>query len=421
MPLTIEQVRKLLKKLKGKRSCGLDTICGFSLKIASELLLNELKHLINLSISTGQFCKEWKKTKIVPIWKNKGSRFDRQFYRPVANLSEVSKLCEMAIYGQVYDYFCTNGLLNKNHHGFLRNRSTVTAIQQLRDFWMKQIDKGRLCSALLLDLRAGFDVINLKLLREKLRIYGFDQLSLQWFESYLSGRSQCVQIESRNSSFLETPWGVPQGSQISPLLFTIFIMELPEVIVETDNDTEDESHEEEDTLGEETDEDSMIVIYADDNTPTCAAENLDSLQEKTERLAGNAVKWFDNNDMIVSSEKTKLLVMGTQRNRRMKIPENTIPKVNVNNEDISSSPSEKLLGLIIDENAGWKTHFYSDENYKSLLRILGQRVGILSKIRKFSTARHFIPFFHGIFMSNYCLGQRKRHTRAARNSKKWSH
>ena len=101
----------------------------------------------------------------------------------------------MAVYDQLYEFFETNNLLNENHHGFMKNKSTVTAIQQLRDFWLKNADKGRLCSALLLDLSSGFDVINAKILTEKLKIYGFDENTLNWFEDYLSGRSQCVQVE----------------------------------------------------------------------------------------------------------------------------------------------------------------------------------------------------------------------------------
>ena len=120
----------------------------------------------------------------------------------------------------------------------MKNKSTVTAIQQLRDFWAQSLDNGKLCSALLLDLQAGFDVINVKLLCEKIKVYGFEENTLAWFSDYLTGRSQCVQIDSKFSSLMDVPWGVPQGSQISPTLFTIFIMELPDIVEETDTDNQ---------------------------------------------------------------------------------------------------------------------------------------------------------------------------------------
>ena len=204
-------------------------------------------------------------------------------------------------------------------HRFLKSRSTLTDIKQLKDFWLQNMEKGKHCSALLLDLQAGFNVINVKLLCEKLKTYGFDDNSLSWFKDYLTGRSQCVQIDSKLSASLEVPWGVPQGSQISQILFTIFIMELPDVIEESHKETaigdEDPEDMEELERTSETETDAMIVIYADDNTPSCARDNLEDLEEKTEELANTCADWFHMNDMILSSDKTKLLIIGTNRNR----------------------------------------------------------------------------------------------------------
>ena len=99
-----EFIKKLIKKLKGKKSCGLDWICGFSLKLAADVLSEELVLLINLSLKSGKFSTEWKRAKVLPGFKNKGSKFDSKFYRPLSNLSEVSKLVEMTIHDQVYKY-----------------------------------------------------------------------------------------------------------------------------------------------------------------------------------------------------------------------------------------------------------------------------------------------------------------------------
>ena len=93
--------------MKGKRSCGLDWICGYSLKLASSCLKTEIKYIINLSIRSGTFCNNWKKSKVTPIFKNKGSRYDKTSYRPVSNVSEVSKLCEMAVFDLIYYFFLT--------------------------------------------------------------------------------------------------------------------------------------------------------------------------------------------------------------------------------------------------------------------------------------------------------------------------
>ena len=185
---------KLIKRLKGKKSCGLDWICGFSFKLAANTLDQEIKALVNVSIKSGKFFSKWKMTKVLPGFKNKGSKFDAKFYRPISNLSEVSKLVEMAVHDQVYGYLSDKDLLHPDHHGFLKHHSTATALQQLVDLWLRAADAGKLSSSIMLDLSAGFDVVNHKILLLKLKEYGFDPVSLSWFESYLfplTSKSMC--------------------------------------------------------------------------------------------------------------------------------------------------------------------------------------------------------------------------------------
>ena len=102
--VTQQKFISLLSQLKGKKSSGPDWICGFSLKLAAKILQEELRYLVNLSILSGTFSKEWKRTKVFPAFKNKGSKFEAKNYRPLSNLSEVSKLVELAVYDQIFDY-----------------------------------------------------------------------------------------------------------------------------------------------------------------------------------------------------------------------------------------------------------------------------------------------------------------------------
>ena len=301
-----DDMKNLLKTLKRKKSLGLDWICGYSLKISSKSLTEELKTLINLTIRKKKFVNEWKCSKVLPGWKNKGTRFELKFYRPISNLSEVSKLAERAVYTQMYDYLHSNDLIHPNHHGFLKGSSTSSALQHMFDLWLQHLDKGHLAAALFLDLSAGFDVINHRILLKKMKEYNFTEDTVQWFSSYLLDRSQCVQIESSFSPTIAVPWGVPQGSILGPLLFIFFLNELPDV-VKTDPE------------GENSSKDDEIVIYADDNTPISADKDPINLERKIQAEADLVTGWFTRNEMICSSEKTKLLIIGTRAARLSKI------------------------------------------------------------------------------------------------------
>ena len=114
----------------------------------------------------------------------------------------MSKLVERAVYNQIYKYLKENGLFHPDHHGCHQNHSTSTALQQLMDIWLSAAEEGKLSTAVMIDLRAGFDVVNHSLLILKLKQYGCDDKALAWFTNYLSNRYQCVQVESALSDTL---------------------------------------------------------------------------------------------------------------------------------------------------------------------------------------------------------------------------
>ena len=163
-----DDMKELLKTIKGKKSLGMDWICSYSLKIVAEDLAPELKAIINHSLSSSQFGKNWKLSKVLPGWKMKGSRNDSKFYRPISNLSEISKLADRSVHNQFYSFLVKNNLIHPNHYGFLKHCSTAHALQHIVDIWLQSIDKTKINAALFLDLSAGFDVINLDLLLNKL-------------------------------------------------------------------------------------------------------------------------------------------------------------------------------------------------------------------------------------------------------------
>ena len=399
--LNTEDTKKLLKSLKGKKSSGLDWICGYSLKIASATLVEELRALINLSIREGKFVDSWKCAKVLPAWKNKGTRFELKHYRPLSNLSEVSKLAEIAVHGQMIDYLENNNLIHPNHHGFLSHHSTATALQHLLDIWLKHLDQGKLCAATFLDLSAGFDVIDHHLLLLKMNEYNFSDNTIKWFNSYLLDRTQCVQVESSLSPALPVPWGVPQGSILGPTLFLLFINELPDIVT---NDIADLNDAMEGGDGEENM--NNIIIYADDNTPTTADKDPLVLQTKAQKEVDLVTDWFEKNNMICSSEKTKLLIIGTQANRRVKLTNNNLTlRINVCGEVKVESNSERLLGVLINNVATFRDHFHGNgDNNIGLVKQLSTRVNMLKRLKRHMSPTRLRLVMEGLFSSKLIYG-----------------
>ena len=213
------EVVKCLKEMKHNKTTGLDNIDGYSLSLAMHHIAPVLCHITNLSIQQGKFPTCWKIFKTICIYKQKGDKCDSKNQRPVALLSVVSKVVENLVYKQVVNYLMENELFHPNHHGFRSNHSTATALLHLYDLWIKALDSGQFAAALMLDLSAGFDVVNHHILLSKLSMYGLDDLSVSWFKTYLTGRQKCriCCLCSTSCSSWCTPGVNPRSTLISYL------------------------------------------------------------------------------------------------------------------------------------------------------------------------------------------------------------
>ena len=247
--------------------------------------------------------------------------------------------------------------------------------------WLEAAEKQEFSAVCLLDQSAAYDLLCHQTLKEKLEIYNFSDSSIEWVISYLSGRTQQVQVESKVSNVLECgDHGVPQGSVLGGLLHVIHCNDFPAC------------HDE----GE-------AVVYVDDDSDSVHAEDPVTLNNLIQQEAGNSARWLKDNRLCVAGEKSKLLILGTSKLRKSKLT--NIMSIQVDDKEIFETESEKLLGIVINNSLTWKNHLYGDSENDGLIPQLAKRIGILKKLSKRMSKSRLAQFAFGIFYSklSYCL------------------
>lgn len=374
-PLTEFAVNTALQTVNTTTAPGEDGITGTLIKSLSAALTCNLTKIMNLSLENGQFPKKWERANVTAIWKGKGSKTDPSNYRPISVLPIFARLLEKMCARQLSHFVEERGLIPDQQFGFRARSSCEHALIAGLDSWMASMDKGEVVGALLVDLSKAFDSVPHNMLLAELNSVGCSQMVLKWFHSYLSRREQRIVTQESITPWKTVSRGVPQGSCLSPLLFNIFIRELPS------NCT------------------SLTFQFADDVTHSEADRSPEVVASKLSISYSKTKAFCDARDLSINAAKSQVIIF-KQANKRL--PDNF--QISLGDCNLQPSNTVKLLGVTLDKHLTFKDHVDSTvQKCHGLLGVLARSAPFLTtellKISYSALIRSQLEYCSSIFAS----------------------
>lgn len=334
---TDDDVRKIVLDSPSK-FCSLDHVPTHIFKKFLELFLPFLTSVVNLCLISGSFPAVFKHAIITPVLKKSTlDRGDISNYRPVSNLSFISKIIERVVAKQLLHYIALNSLMPIFQSGYRHFHSTETALLNVVSELFAAADAQNVSLLALLDMSAAFDCVDYTLLLEKLsKSFGIMGTAALWFKSYLTGRTQQVFFDNSLSEIETLSFGVPQGSVLGPILFLLYTADVFDII-----------------------EKFGLNGYAfADDIQIIACSNASSFQGIVDRLVlclSEIDLWMAKNRLKLNQCKTQFLPIGTWQ-QTSKID---FDSVNFNGLDVDFCSSATNLGFIFDTGLTMNAHIKS--------------------------------------------------------------
>lgn len=313
-----------LSKLPNKLSCGPDTIPCLLFKKLALSLAEPLSIVFSNSFDHGVLPSHWLKANVIPIYKNKGSDNLPSNYRPISLTCTACKVMEQIIYDAIYEHVKCK--ISKSQHGFLSGKSTVTQLLETLNDWTSALDQGKVVDVVYIDVAKAFDTVSHPKLLHKLHTYGISGKLLGWLKAFLSNRSQNVVVDSVQSHPGDVISGIPQGSVLGPLMFLIFINDIPHVF-----------------------RSSNVKLFADDCKIYMAYSRTHGTQSKIEFQAdiNRLCAWTASNQLKIAFEKCSVIHLGYQNPKHVYY---------FGNQPIKSVECVRDLGVLVSKDLKFREH-----------------------------------------------------------------
>lgn len=313
--ITFTELRDIIDQLNNKKSKDPFGFTVELIKTIKNLIISPLTKIINQCIHENIFPTVLKRARVTPIHKG-GDLNDISNYRPISILPIFSKIFEKHLAKQISEFFETNNLFSSQQFGFRKGLSTTDGILNLVNIIYEGFEKKKYVASSFCDLSKAFDCVSFDILLEKLKRYNFNLGSIALIQSYLTNRSQTVRVGMLDSVEKNTCIGVPQGSVMGPLLFLIYVNDLPHI-----------------------DPGSHFTLFADDTTISTSGKQQMEAQEMLSLSLSKSEQWFAANRLFLNTSKTQSMVFSTR--------EVTVEETN---------NSVKFLGVHLDQRLQWNYH-----------------------------------------------------------------